>query len=249
MLLRQASLRPSSAWATGPSAEDIATEDRGRVVGIDCGVGVRPGSAGLPPRCRGSRRNHGARGSAAARWDACSCRLRPCGARRSEPKRHVMLDPRAHPCPRFACAISTPALLMTDPQQVYEYEIRDNVLVVVPKGAALNFRYQEVHLQTNHLYHILDDPNIDSVVVDFSCVDYLDTIILSCLLRLLTKVRYGNGSGALCCVSPRMDEVLANVKLNSMWPVYPTREEALRAVRRSTDAGHAQRHPSQDASG
>lgn len=135
---------------------------------------------------------------------------------------------------------------MADPQQVFAYEIRDNVLIVVPMGAALNFRYQEVHLQTNHLYHLLDDPNVDSVVVDFSQVDYLDTIILSCLLRLLTKVRYGNGRGALCCVSPRMEEVLANVKLNSMWPVYPTREQAVQAVQRSSEQPPAERPLSAD---
>jgi anti-anti-sigma factor len=119
---------------------------------------------------------------------------------------------------------------MPDPSKVFQIVRLASTLVVVPQGATMNFQYTDVHLESNELFRILDEPNIKNVLIDLGAVDYIDSIIISSLLRVLTKSRQLGGKGVFCCASDDVKEVLKCIQIGRLWPLFDTREEALGEV-------------------
>ena len=120
--------------------------------------------------------------------------------------------------------------LMPDPQKVFKVERASGALIVLPQGPALHFQHNEVHLESGALYRCLDEPAISHVIVDLSDVDYVDSVIISSILRCLTKVKQKRGKSVFCCASENMHELLKCIKLGKLWPSFDTRDEALAFV-------------------
>ena len=120
---------------------------------------------------------------------------------------------------------------MPDPQKVFQVERHGDVLIVVPQGAALNFQYQEVHLESNSLFRVVEEPDLRHAVIDLGSVAYVDSVIISSILRVLTKTRQGGGKAVFCSGSDEMKEILKCIKLGKLWPHFSSRDEAIQAVR------------------
>lgn len=119
---------------------------------------------------------------------------------------------------------------MPDPVKVFKVERHGNTLIVLPQGPALQFQHNEVHLETNALHRCLDEAAMLNVVVDLSTVDYVDSVIISSILRCLTKCKQKRGKSAFCRASENMRELLKCIQIGRLWPEFPTREEALQHV-------------------
>lgn len=119
---------------------------------------------------------------------------------------------------------------MLDPQKVFKVERHGDVLVVLPQGPALDFRYQEVHLESNALYRVVDEPQLKHVVVDLGCVSFVDSVIISSILRVLTRVKQRGGKAVFCCGSENMQSILKCIKIGKLWPHFDTREQAIEYV-------------------
>jgi len=119
---------------------------------------------------------------------------------------------------------------MADPQKVFKVERTGGALIVLPQGPALHFQHNEVHVESSALYRCLDDRAIAHVIVDLSDVDYVDSVIISSILRCLTKVKQKRGKSVFCCASENMQELLKCIKLGKLWPSFETRNEALTFV-------------------
>ena len=119
---------------------------------------------------------------------------------------------------------------MPDPSKVFKIARLPRTLVIVPQGATMNFQYLDVHLESNELYRIIDEPQLENVLIDLGAVDYIDSIIISSLLRVLTKSRQQGGTGVFCCASDEVKEVLSCIQIGRLWPLYETRDEALAKV-------------------
>jgi anti-anti-sigma factor len=76
----------------------------------------------------------------------------------------------------------------------------------------------------------MDDPSIRNVVVDFGKTGYFGSTALGLFVQLWQRVRGRDGRIAFCNVSADEQDVLAVTRLGRVWPVYPSREEALAAV-------------------
>jgi len=114
--------------------------------------------------------------------------------------------------------------------EVFRVEQEGNVMFVIPQGSEHSFRYQTVHLEYNAIYRLLDAPDVKHLVVDFGSVDYLGSVMIGVIIRLSRKVSDAGGKVVLCACSPQMQEVLESQNLHKLWPLYPTREEALQAL-------------------
>ena len=119
---------------------------------------------------------------------------------------------------------------MPDPQKVFKVERVGASLIVLPQGPALHFNHHEVHIESSALYRCLDERAIAHVIVDLSDVDYVDSVIISSILRCLTKMKQKRGKSVFCCASENMQELLKCIKLGKLWPSFDTREEALTFV-------------------
>jgi anti-sigma B factor antagonist len=119
---------------------------------------------------------------------------------------------------------------MVELREVFHIERVEQTLIVIPQGPALNFRYPDVHRESNDLFRMLDRPEIKNVLVDLSATDYIDSVILGALVRLVQKVRIRRGQAVFCRASPAMQEILKTMKVGTVWPLHASRDEALTAL-------------------
>lgn len=119
---------------------------------------------------------------------------------------------------------------MADPTIVFKVERIDSTLVVLPQGPALQFNNNEVHLETNALYRLLDERELRDVIVDLQSVDYVDSVIISSVLRCLTKTKQRRGKAVFCNASVNMTQLLKTIKIGKLWPSFDNRDDAIAAI-------------------
>jgi len=120
---------------------------------------------------------------------------------------------------------------MLDHNKIFKCERLGDVVVVIPQGDLLAFRYQDVHLETNAVLRSLDEADVLHLVVDLSAVPLLGSVMIGSLLRFARKVTERNGKAVFCAASPQMQEVLDAMNLRDVWPYFDTRQEALQRVK------------------
>lgn len=112
-------------------------------------------------------------------------------------------------------------------KRVFAVEQYDKTIVVTPQGDATGFRYTDIHRDTNSLVEMIDRRGIENLVIDFSQVNILGSIIISSIIKLARKVSTKNGKACFCQASDSMREVVSSMNLTRLWPYYDTLNEAI----------------------
>lgn len=73
----------------------------------------------------------------------------------------------------------------------------------------------------------LDARGFQNLVLDFARTDYYGSTALGFFIRLWKRVRSMGGSMVMCNVSPHEREVLKLTRLDDLWTICSTRQEAL----------------------
>jgi anti-anti-sigma regulatory factor len=115
--------------------------------------------------------------------------------------------------------------------KIFKLERDNDVLIVIPQGDASDFRYQDVHHESNMTLEVLDDTSLRHVIIDFGCEHVLGSIMISVVIKICRKVGTRGGKAAFCNANPDMVGVLRTMNLVRLWPYCPTREDALATVR------------------
>jgi anti-anti-sigma factor len=76
----------------------------------------------------------------------------------------------------------------------------------------------------------LDQLGFRNILLDFEGTDYYGSTALGLFLKLWKRVRSLDGNMAFCNVSEHEREVLRLTRLDSLWPICGTREEALETL-------------------
>ena len=116
---------------------------------------------------------------------------------------------------------------MLDNFEIYEIEVSPPNLVVTPQGSTLQFLYSNVQIESNKILSLFNSPEIKNVIIDLTKVDYLDSNIISSMIRLLQHARQTGGQAVFCNACEDMQNILKNIKLGTLWPLFETREEAI----------------------
>lgn len=67
-------------------------------------------------------------------------------------------------------------------------------------------------------------------VIDLSGLKYMNSSGLNVLIQLLTKTRTSGGESVICHVSKKVNELLIITKLNTLFKVADTKEEAFKLL-------------------
>jgi anti-anti-sigma factor len=67
-------------------------------------------------------------------------------------------------------------------------------------------------------------------VVDLSQTDFIGSSFIELLVRAWKRIKNRNGTMALCAVHPFCREILRVSHLDTIWPIYNTRSEAVSSV-------------------
>ena len=79
------------------------------------------------------------------------------------------------------------------------------------------------------LFALVETEDRESILLNFSDVEFLSSAALGKLITLDKKVKAANGKLRLCNIRPQIYEVFAITKLNNLFDIKDTEEEALAA--------------------
>ncbi len=144
-------------------------------------------------------------------------------------------SPFLHDAPVPETAVATPAEVPGAGAadwlgSIFKIEPIAKTLVVSPMADGCSFRYQQLHIEANNLQRKFELRGFDNLVMDLASLNYFGTELIGVMIRLARSVTNIGGRSAFCAPSPRMLEVLESMRLTKLWPIFPTRAEAIQHV-------------------
>ena len=79
------------------------------------------------------------------------------------------------------------------------------------------------------MFALVESENRGSILLNFSDVEFLSSAALGKLITLDKKVKAAGGKLKLCNIRPQIYEVFAITKLNNLFDIHETEDEALAA--------------------
>lgn len=79
----------------------------------------------------------------------------------------------------------------------------------------------------NQLFGLVEEDGRKKIILDFSNVEYLSSAALGKLITMDQKVRAAQGKLRLCCICPEIYEVFTITRLNKLFSIHDTQEQAL----------------------
>jgi anti-anti-sigma factor len=105
-------------------------------------------------------------------------------------------------------------------------------VVITPSKDLRELAFEQIEADAEHALQLLDGIHVKNVVVDFCQTDYYGSTALSFFVKLWKRVCEIDGGMAFCHLSAHEREILGITKLDTLWAICETREEALRCVGR-----------------
>ena len=116
----------------------------------------------------------------------------------------------------------------------------ENAILVTPQRDLSEFDFAQIETEVAEILGQISKDAGLNVVVDFSKIDYCGSTARGFFTTLFKKTRYRGGEMAFCNVSPGEREVLRVTRLDTLWPICDTLEDAMEAVataaRRTSDS-------------
>ena len=114
--------------------------------------------------------------------------------------------------------------------QIFGRETFGSTLVLNPLIHLGSLNEPEIAVETQDVLDFLTRSASANLVIDLANGDYLGTSMLGAFVKLWKRVSQRGGRLALCNVSDSVAQVLRMTKLQTVWPIYPSREQALIAI-------------------
>jgi anti-sigma B factor antagonist len=124
-------------------------------------------------------------------------------------------------------------------QKFVRLEECGDTLVVSPSMAFGHLIDPEVAREWKLVLDRLDAPDLKRLVVDLGELPYFGSMVLDWLVQLWNRMKAKGGAMAACNVSRVGREVLSLARLDTLWHVFGTREEALSALRTAAPVEHS----------
>ena len=112
----------------------------------------------------------------------------------------------------------------------FSISAENETLIVMPLRSVGSLGEENVKPELDALLARLQPPQRQNVVVDLAKVSYFGTAMLNAIHAIWRHVRKVGGKLALCNVSDMACEVLRVSRFDTLWPICPSRPDALQRV-------------------
>lgn len=112
---------------------------------------------------------------------------------------------------------------------LFEMTLEGETAVVTPLADLCELRYQEIESAGKQVLAFVSRPEVKNIVIDLGRTGYYGSTALGFFVRLWKTIR-DRGGMAFCNASALEKEILGVTHLDTTWPIYPSKDEALRAV-------------------
>lgn len=106
----------------------------------------------------------------------------------------------------------------------------DNAIILTPQRNLSEFDFPQIETEAAEIMGQISKDGGPIVVCDFSKMDYCGSTALGFFTRLLKDTRSRGGEMAFCNVSAGEKEVLEVTKLDTLWPICDSLDEALQTA-------------------
>ena len=113
---------------------------------------------------------------------------------------------------------------------VFEVIQIGETVILVPHANLSEFEFELIEEAGNEVLQRLDNVQAKNVVIDFHLTDYYGSTAIGFFIKLWKRVRKVGGHMAFCNVSVHERQILELTKLDTLWDVCGTRDEALATV-------------------
>ncbi len=103
----------------------------------------------------------------------------------------------------------------------------DNTLILSALSNINMLLDEQVHEEFDLLIDQLSQHNATNLVIDLGAVDHFGSVMLELMVNLWKHIKTGTGKFVVCNVSAVGQQVLHTTKLDSLWTIVPSLEEAL----------------------
>ena len=119
---------------------------------------------------------------------------------------------------------------MSEVLDSFQIEWHGTTVVVTPAANVESLNWDVVEQAADLVMEPLAAQEAPMVVVDLSRVGYFGSVFLALLLRCHKFVKNKRGVLVLCAATDSALELLRIPALDTIWAIYPTREEAMQAL-------------------
>jgi anti-sigma B factor antagonist len=119
---------------------------------------------------------------------------------------------------------------MAEVRPLFEIEQDGKTLIATPLTDMRELEFEQIQAGAAEVLDRLNRGTVRNVILDFHKTDYYGSTALGFFVSLWTRVRTADGCMAFCNVSDNEKQILKVTKLDSLWPLCSSRQEALNAV-------------------
>jgi len=105
-------------------------------------------------------------------------------------------------------------------------EQQGNVLVITPLFTYATFAEPEVATELTAVQEQVDSPDTEQVIIDLGEIPYFGSTVLEWMAHLWKRVKSKGGRLAVVRPSEIGREVLAAARLEKLWGIFETRDQA-----------------------
>jgi anti-anti-sigma factor len=120
---------------------------------------------------------------------------------------------------------------MNEEHSLFQVEQNDQTLILSPKSNLSELELSSLDEAIRDVMQELDSLGYRHLILDFAGTDYYGSTALGFFIKLWKRVRSIGGDMVFCNVSPHEMEVLELTRLDNLWTICSTRDEALAHVR------------------
>lgn len=121
---------------------------------------------------------------------------------------------------------------MMNSSRVFSVRLEDTTLIVTPTGPVSNLAGQEMHPEVEEIMAAVRNEHCRDVLIDMEKATFFGSVLLGMLNAIWKHIRPRKGKLVLCNLSRLGGEVIHAARFDTLWEIYPTREEAKQALAR-----------------
>lgn len=113
---------------------------------------------------------------------------------------------------------------------IFQIEREGATMIIAPQRSVTSLSDEDVKKELAGLFEALDSGEIKNIVFDFGQIEYCGSSMLEAMRRLWKSVPHDGGKLVVCQANNVLLDILHVTRFDTLWPIYPTREDALGAV-------------------
>ena len=138
----------------------------------------------------------------------------------------VRLNSKATVC----TSLLQPRRIVMEVNSTFQIERQGDVAIVTPLRDLCELEYAHIEESAATALECLEAAHAKNVVLDLAKAEYFGSTALGFFVKLWKRVRSQGGHMALCNVSPNEKKVIHLTRLDTLWTICPSRDEAIQAV-------------------